>query len=69
MDADFDENIDTRWSTIDFVFSLFGGSILWRSCLQPFTTLSTFEVKYIGVTKTVKEALWLKSLMLEMGLA
>ena len=31
--------------------------------------LSTTEVEYIGITEAAKEALWLKSLALEMGLA
>ena len=31
IDADFDGDVDTRRSTIDFIFSLFGGLISWRS--------------------------------------
>ena len=69
MDVDFDGDVDTRRSTIDFVFSLFGGPISWRSCLQPIMTLSMIEVEYIGVTKAAKEALWLRGLALEIGLA
>ncbi|XP_073101418.1 uncharacterized protein [Elaeis guineensis] len=41
---------------------------LQRSCLQPIMALSTTEVEYIGITEAVKEALWLKGLVLEMGL-
>ena len=37
--------------------------------MQPITALSTTEVEYIGITKAEKEALWLKNLALEMGLA
>ena len=33
VDADFGGDVDTRRSTIDFVFSLFGGPVSWRSCL------------------------------------
>ena len=42
---------------------------MWRSCLQSITALSTTEVEYIGITEAAKEALWLKGLALEMGLA
>ena len=37
--------------------------------MQPITALLTTEMEYIDVTGAVKEALWLKSLMLEMDLA
>ena len=68
VDADFDGDVDTRRSTIDFVFNLFGGPISWRSCLQPITALSTTEAEYIDITKAAKKALWLKDLALEMDL-
>ena len=31
VDVDFDRDVDTRYSTTDFVFSLYGGPISWRS--------------------------------------
>ena len=68
VDADFGGDVDTRRSITGFVFSLFGGPVSWRSCLQPITALSTTEAEYIGITEAAKEALWLKGLMLEMGL-
>ena len=57
VDADFDGDVDTRQSTIDFVFSMFGGPVAWRSCLQPITALSITEAEYIDVTKVAKEVL------------
>ena len=59
----------TQWSMTDFIFSLFGSLVSWRSCLQPITVFSTIEVEYIGIMEAAKEALWLKGLALEMGLA
>ena len=35
--------------------------------LQSIMALSTIEVEYIGITKAVKEAIWLRDLVLEMG--
>ena len=68
VDADYRGDVDTRRSTMRFVFSMHGGPISWRSCLQPITALSTTEAEYIGVIEAAKEALWLKGLALEMGL-
>ena len=53
---------------IDFIFSLFGGPVSWRSCLQPITVLSTTQIEYISIMEVAKEALWLKVLALELGL-
>ena len=39
-----------------------------RLYLQPITALSTTEAEYIDVTEAAKEALWLKTLALEMSL-
>ena len=68
VDANYGEDVDTHRSTMGFVFSMHGGPISWRSCLQPITALSTIEVEYIEVTEAPKEALWLKDMALEMGL-
>ena len=69
VDANFGGDVNIRHLTIGFVSSMNGRPISWRSCLQPITVLSTIEVEYIGVTEVVKEALWLKGLLLEMGFA
>ena len=67
VDADFGGDVDTRRSTTGFIFSMNGGPVSWRSCLQPITALSTTEAEYIGITEAAKEALWLKGLTEEMG--
>ena len=68
IDVDYRGDVDTHRSTMGFVFRIQGGSISWRSCLQPITALSTTEVEYIRVIEAAKEALWLKGLALELGL-
>ena len=68
VDADFGGDMDTQCSMIGFIFSLYGGPVSSRSCIEPITALLTIEVEYIGVTKVAKEALWLKGLALEMDL-
>lgn len=68
VDADLRKNVDIRRSTTGFVFSLFGGPVSWRLCLQPIMALFTTEAEYIGIIEAAKKALWLKGMMLKMGL-
>ena len=68
VDASYASDLDTRRSMTSYAFCLYGGLIYWRSTLQPITALSTTEAEYIGITKAVKEALWLKRLVAEMGM-
>ena len=69
MDADFGGEMDTRRSTIGYMFCLNEGPVSWRSSLQPIMALFTIEVEYIGISEAAKEALWLKGLALKMGFA
>lgn len=39
----------------------------WKASLQHIVALSTTEAEYIGITEAVKEALWLKGLINELG--
>ena len=66
-DADFAGDLDTRRSTTGFVFILSGGAICWSSRLQPTVAVSTSEAEYMASAQAVKEALWLRKLMLDFG--
>ena len=55
VDADFVGDIDSRKSTIEFVFNLGGTAISWASNLQKIVTLSTTEVEYVAATEARKE--------------
>ena len=46
----FSGDIDSRNSTIAFVFTLGGTAISWASNLQKIITLSTIEAEYVVVT-------------------
>jgi len=67
-DADYAGDIDTRRSTTAYVFNLNGGAITWASRLQPTVAASTTEAEYIAAAATVKEALWLRKLLNNLGL-
>jgi len=64
-DADFAGDVDTRRSTTAYVFVLQGGAISWSSKLQPTVAVSTAEAEYMSAASAVKEALWLRKLMVD----
>ncbi|KAH9697414.1 hypothetical protein KPL71_023600 [Citrus sinensis] len=59
---------DKRRSITGFVFTMCGGAISWKSSLQSVVALSTTEAEYIALTEAVKEAIWLRGLVSELGL-
>ena len=67
VDAGFAGDIDSRKSTIEFVFTLGGTVISWASNLQKIVTLSTTEVEYVAATKVGKEMIWLHGFLDELG--
>ncbi|KAH9783016.1 hypothetical protein KPL71_009155 [Citrus sinensis] len=60
-------DLDKRRSTTGYVFTLGGGPVSWRSILQSTIALSTTEAEYVAATETVKEAIWLKDLLGDLG--
>ncbi|XP_031285874.1 secreted RxLR effector protein 161-like [Pistacia vera] len=68
VDADFAGDKDTRKSTTAYFFTLGGNCISWKSQSRPIVALSLIESKYIVVTDAVKEALWLKGILIKVNL-
>jgi hypothetical protein len=66
-DADFAGDMDSRRSTTGYAFCLFGGAVSWNSRLQPTVAVSTVEAEYMAAAAAVKEALWLRVLLAELG--
>ena len=67
-DADYAGDLDTRRSTTGYVFILGGGAISWSSRLQPTVAASTTEAEYMAAAYAIKEALWLRTLLTELGM-
>jgi hypothetical protein len=67
VDADYAGCLDTRRSTSGYVFKLNGGPVIWGSKKQQCVASSTVESEYIAFHAAVKEAKWLRLLMLELG--
>ena len=66
VDANYASDLDTRRSTIGYLFCIYGGPISWRSILQSITILSTTEVEYIAIMEVAKKVLWLRRLIDEL---
>lgn len=59
-DADMAGDIDSRKSTLGFMFTFAGRAVSLQSKLQKVVVLSTTDAEYIAVTKACKEMLWMK---------
>ena len=67
VDADFADDIDSRKSTIGFVFTLGGTTISWVSNLQKIVSLSTTEAEYVAATEAGNKMIWLHGFLDELG--
>ena len=57
----------TRRSRTGFIAMMNGGLISWCSRLLSIVTLSNTEAEYYAMTDATQEALWLRSLLTELG--
>lgn len=67
VDSDFAGDKDTRKSTTGFVFTLHGGAISWRSRMQRLVATSTAAAEYVAAAEAVKDSLWLRRVMGDLG--
>ena len=66
-DADFAGDMDTRRSTTGYVFMLSNGAITWCTSRQSSVSTSTTESEYIAASTAVKEIMWLRQLLHDIG--
>ena len=66
-DLDFQSDLDFRKSTSGSVFTLGGGVISWRSVKQSQIADSTMEAEYVVACEAVKEVVWLKKFLSNLG--
>ena len=69
VDSDYAGDLDKRRSTTEYVFTMAGGPVSWRSTLQSTVALSTTEAEYMAVTEAFKEAIWLHGLINDLGIS
>lgn len=68
-DADFAGNPIDRKSINGFIFMLAGAAVTWNAKKQTLVALSTTEAEYIALSHAGREAIWIRSLLREVGFA
>jgi len=63
VESDYAGDLDKRWSTTVYVFTLSQAPVSWRSTLQSIVALSTTKAEYMAMTEAMKEAIWLQGLL------
>lgn len=56
-DASFADDNETRRSSQGYLFTLFGGPVMWKATRQPTVTTSSTEAELLALQQTVKEAM------------
>jgi hypothetical protein len=67
VDSDYAGDLDKRRSISGYIFSLCGSAVNWKASLQSVVALSTTEAEYVASTEGVKEAIWMRGLVSELG--
>lgn len=68
VDADWGNCPVDRRSYTGYTFTLCGGSICWESRKQRTVALSSTEAEYMGLAEAAKEAIYLRSFLMKLGL-
>nr|GEW93023.1 retrovirus-related Pol polyprotein from transposon TNT 1-94 [Tanacetum cinerariifolium] len=67
VDSDYAKDPDKGMSMTGYTFLVYGCVVSWKATLQHVVALSTTEAEYIALAEVVKEAIWLKGLLEELG--
>ena len=68
VDSDYAKDKDNGRSITGYAFSVLGNVVSWKSQLQHVVALSTTEAEFIALTEGIKEALWLKGIVTDLGI-
>lgn len=68
-DADLARDQDTRRSRSGYMLTFNGGTISWGSRLQKAVALSTAEAEFDALTQAVREAVWTRRILAELGIS
>lgn len=60
-DADFAGCVDTKKSTLGYIFTLAEGAISWKSSKQSVTASSTMQAEFVACYEATGQAVWLKN--------
>ena len=65
-DGSFQTDKDDSKSQSDYVFTMNGGAVSWKSSKQETVADSTTEAKYIAASEAAKEGVWLRKFLIEL---
>lgn len=68
VDASFQTDLDKSRYQFGFMFTLNGGVVTWSSYKQETIVDSIIESQYITTNEVTKEAVWLKKLLIYLGI-
>jgi len=68
-DADWAADATNRKSITGTLITLAGGPVIFRSNQQSLVSLSTTEAEYIAAAETVRDLVWIKSLLNDLGVS
>jgi hypothetical protein len=68
VESNYVGDIDRRRSNIGYLFKIYGVLVNCRSMLEATLVLSTTKAEYKAITEGVKEALWLRGLLNDLGI-
>ena len=66
-DSNWAQDLDSRRLVGGFIFDIADGTISWSSKKQPTVALSTVEAEYMAASNVTKEAIWLRTLLEDLG--
>ncbi|KAH9648835.1 hypothetical protein KPL70_025759 [Citrus sinensis] len=67
VDSNYAGDLDKRRSLTRYLFRLSGCTISWKASLQNVVALSTTEAEYTTAADAIKEAIWLKGMVTDLG--
>ena len=66
-DANWISNADNIYATSEYVFSLKGGAVSWKSCKQTVLMRSIMETELTGLDTPLVKVEWLRELLMDLS--
>jgi hypothetical protein len=66
-DSDWAGDKDSRKSTTGYTLMMSGCAISWKSSLQKIVACSSTEAEYIALSETMREVIWIRQMLTELG--
>nr|GFA22575.1 retrovirus-related Pol polyprotein from transposon TNT 1-94 [Tanacetum cinerariifolium]GFA22578.1 retrovirus-related Pol polyprotein from transposon TNT 1-94 [Tanacetum cinerariifolium] len=67
VDSDYAKDTDKGRSITGYAFLVYGCVVSWKATLQHVVALLTTEAEYMALTEAMKEPIWLRGLLEELG--